>query len=255
MFHFAGLTHGKAGVDLFFCISGFVMAGQMERTPAQFIRDRFIRIYPTFLAAMALAFAMLSLPFSVQKMALSLILYPDKDLIYLYPAWSLGYEAIFYAACVGAMFVGWWPLAVAYGVAFVLQIPILGSSFILEFAAGFMLARRNWWGLALIALAALTDWRASAYGIPAAAILFLSVKGERFFRHRLVEPIAMVGAASYSIYLVHAIIGTRFIWLPDFVIINLCLAGGIAFHFLIEKPLIAYCKRLSRPPRYGYSTP
>ena len=72
-FHFSTFQLGRAGVDLFFCISGFVMAGQMDRSPAQFAWDRFTRIYPPFLAAMVLLFLVKAPAFDALTDSLSTI--------------------------------------------------------------------------------------------------------------------------------------------------------------------------------------
>src|SRR4051812_39342227 len=45
---------GAAGVDLFFVISGFIMAHvARERSAAEFIKDRLWRIYPMWIIALA----------------------------------------------------------------------------------------------------------------------------------------------------------------------------------------------------------
>lgn len=246
VFHFGAFPDGRAGVDLFFCISGFVMAGLMKRTPRQFAIDRFVRIYPPFLAVMALTFLLVPMQFELTKFALSMILFPDKDMVYLYPAWSLGFEVIFYTACVLAMKVGGRAVLAGYALLFALGIPYLGSAFVLEFLAGFAIARRAWWALPILLLAAFTDPRVLAYGSIGAGLLWLGVRQESWFRGPGWDPLAKVGDASYSIYLTHVPAGSFLLsLLPPAATMIGCLVFGLLFHGLIERPLLRYCRNLA----------
>lgn len=246
MYHFAGLDHGRAGVDLFFVISGFVMAGLMDQPPAKFARDRFVRIYPPFLAALLLAFILVPQTFEPVRLAKTLILWPYWQEIYLYPAWSLSYEAMFYAACVAAMFVKGRYVIAAYAVMFLLGVPFFGDQLVLEFLAGFAIARKQWWALPILLVAAVWGGvRAMLYGPFAVLLLCLGLSKERWFKHRLWAPIAMIGDASYAIYLTHVPVGTVLTsHLPDFVVIYACLAVGIGFHFIVEKPLLRFVRSM-----------
>lgn len=246
-FHFSDLRDGRAGVDLFFCISGFVMAGLMDQSPARFARDRVVRIYPPFLAALGLLFLLYPQPIEPEKLAKSLLLWPVRDEIYLYPAWSLSFEAMFYAACVSSMLVGGRALLVAFAIAFLFRVPFVGSGFVLEFLAGFAIARRQWWALPILLLAATFDPRILRYGPWAALILWLCTANEHWFRSRLWAPVAMIGDASYAIYLTHLPIGSKLVGeLPLAVTIYGCIAGGVLFHFAVEKPLLRLFRRSRR---------
>lgn len=163
-FHFGGFAHGRAGVDLFFVISGFVMAGLVKGSPGQFAVNRFTRIYPPFLVALALTFAFVPQPVETMRLLKSLILWPIHQEIYLYPAWSLSYELLFYAACALSLVVGGRYVLGAYLAAFLLGIPFVGSVFVLEFLAGFAIARKSWWALPVLLLAATADMRVLTYG-------------------------------------------------------------------------------------------
>jgi exopolysaccharide production protein ExoZ len=240
IFHCTNLRAGRAGVDLFFCISGFVMAGQMHRTPVQFARDRFTRIYPPFLAALVLLLVMHPAPIDLLRLARSLLLFPDYHHIYLYPAWSLGYEAMFYAACVAAMFVGSRAVLLAFAALFLLRVPYAGSAFVLEFLAGFAIAQKRWWALPILLLASMSDLRVLSYGAPAALILWASMKREDLFARLGV--LALIGDASYSIYLTHTIVTNALRTLPAPALICAAILAGLGFHLAVEKPLI----RLSR---------
>jgi len=102
----AVLKHGYLGVQLFFVISGFVIAYSAEgRTPIQFGIARFARIYPTFLLCMTitflvvLAFGSPRLHATAVQWAANLIIKPallgQEALDGSY--WSIFYEVVFYA--------------------------------------------------------------------------------------------------------------------------------------------------------------
>lgn len=244
-FHFSAFPVGRCGVDLFFCISGFVMAGQMSRSPTQFALDRFTRVYPPFLAALLLYFLFHPAVPEAGRLARSLALWPYPTEIYLFPGWSLGYEAMFYAACVAAMFIGGRAVVAAFAVLFLLHVPIAGSGMCLEFLAGFVIARRQWLALpALLVAAAISpEWRALAYGAPAAFLLWFCVSKEQWFASERWAPLVLLGDASYAVYLTHSTIGDPFIHWPLVVVIYICLGGGLAFHFAVEKPLVRLARR------------
>lgn len=101
------------GVELFFCISGFVIAGTLSRarSPQAFLEDRAIRIYPV-LSASVLAIVGLGFlthvhayPGSVQSLGwivpLNMLALPGAlPLPIIHPAaWSLSYEIFFYLFC------------------------------------------------------------------------------------------------------------------------------------------------------------
>lgn len=99
---------GASGVDLFFVISGFVMAMMLTNRPdqpiADFALDRLIRIVPLFwLASAVFAIALLSLgrpiPDGSVLAALTILPLPfaDYSAPVLVVGWSLGFELIFYA--------------------------------------------------------------------------------------------------------------------------------------------------------------
>lgn len=98
---------GASGVDLFFVISGFIMAFLLRRDPnrdaSEFLYRRFIRIVPLFWLA-ALSFSLLNwlvgttIP-PVQLIA-NVTIFPPALAVYHPPfltvGWSLGFELIFY---------------------------------------------------------------------------------------------------------------------------------------------------------------
>lgn len=162
---------GYAGVDLFFVLSGFIIAstcrndlGLVRRLPAYAFR-RVWRIYPVYWAAFVLAvltFAWLS-PESLlragwkRELFDSLLLLPQEPLSRMLPvAWTLSYELMFYLAF-GMLFLlprraaapafALWAVAVV-GLAIADQTPanrfaqLAVSPFVLEFLAGCVLAAK-----------------------------------------------------------------------------------------------------------------
>ena len=108
------LRSTEYGVELFFCISGYVICGTLRRarSPGAFIEDRAIRIYPVLwasvLAIVGIGLATglhgfagfdigsLAWRLPVNMLALPGVLPIDN----LHPAaWSLSYEMCFYLAC------------------------------------------------------------------------------------------------------------------------------------------------------------
>lgn len=64
-------SHGEAAVDVFFALSGLVILRSLDRfgwRPAPFLRARFLRIFPVFLAVFALAVAVQPLPRGFARM-------------------------------------------------------------------------------------------------------------------------------------------------------------------------------------------
>lgn len=105
----AWLADGHHGVDVFFVVSGFLMAravvaGERPVAYGRFVRKRFLRIYPAFLGTLVLATALRCLafgwPFQPLDFALNLVfanaLPGSSVLAYNFVTWSLGYEFAFY---------------------------------------------------------------------------------------------------------------------------------------------------------------
>lgn len=99
------LKYGYLGVQMFFVISGFVIAYSAEgRTPMQFAIARFARIYPMFVFCMTLTFLIIvsygapQINVSVSQWAANLLVKPEllgqqvMDGSY----WSISYEIVFY---------------------------------------------------------------------------------------------------------------------------------------------------------------
>ncbi len=101
------LPNGHFGVELFFCISGFVILGTIERTSSlqRFSVARFARIYPAYFVCSLLTLATIALThYSVPGLNAKAILINATMLAGLTgsPAidpsyWTLTYEVLFYA--------------------------------------------------------------------------------------------------------------------------------------------------------------
>jgi peptidoglycan/LPS O-acetylase OafA/YrhL len=131
---FAG--RGYLAVDLFFLLSGFVMAHVYGRLlssnwrvhAVQFARARFARLYPLFFVttlAMAIIFTLSHMPlilvsFSGRSLALQPFLLQEwaPGLSWDYPSWSISTEAEAYVSfvfCSGFLLAGTYPRLIATG--------------------------------------------------------------------------------------------------------------------------------------------
>jgi len=266
---------GTAGVDLFFVISGFIIARvSSDRPAATFVKARLWRILPVYwLAALPyVAWPILYGTPDWAKIAATISLWPVWGGAYQQPllpvAWSLYFEMLFYAA-VALWLIGkrWAIGAAVLAVVAAVVTPgpataFLLSPIILEFVAGFALARVGSFRLALPALIlglvllfapersfegvtmldGSTAWlRLAMYGVPSSLIVYGALGLERWFAEPWARPLVFIGDASYSIYLTH-LMATR--GLADWSAPARMLAAivlGLACYFTIERTL-------GRPP-------
>jgi len=102
------------------------------------------------------------------------------------------------------------------------------------------------------------------FGLASTAFVLGAVEAERQGRIRAPAPLRLLGDASYSIYLTQptlAIVAKVFVAVPilhalpanvAFVLIaGLCVAGGIVFWALIERPLVKWMSQRIAPSRRG----
>lgn len=198
------------------------------------------------------------------------------------PGWSLDFEAVFYSlfalvlfapaslrfrlilsALTGVMLFGFIdPPAYELG----------ANPMMLQFAAGVGLARLGQRGMtapprmgvaiiaggvALLAAMWLTGFRSDLFrpilwGVPAAMIVAGALALEPLLARRAARFFGQLGDASYAIYLCHFVAvdltaratGVLDPWLFVPTAIAVSIAAGLAFHRLVERPLIAGARRL-----------
>jgi exopolysaccharide production protein ExoZ len=258
---------GGAGVDLFFVISGFIMASIARPSVGTFLFDRAWRILPLWFIAVT--------PWILWKqpdwpvLLSSLTLWPIYDhftLPALIVGWTLSFEWLFYLSIALAMRTRpLLPLAL-FGVAVVAGaithapvFDLIGNPMIFEFLFGVMIARlprARSFGLPLLligvaglavaplslcraevaATAAISIWRVIFWGIPAALLVYACLCLEDRFTHRIFAPLMLLGDASYSIYLFHCLVTFGIVPWPFEAAGGICL--GIAAYWFVERPLI-----------------
>ncbi len=253
---FAGIRVGATGVDIFFVISGFIMAYTCSRnadpverktcTAVHFLLRRGARIIPMYWIATAIAWHV-----DLLHGALSLDMLKDflfiprvysEEVSYLWPklvpGWTINCEMFFYVLLGIALILSEHPLRMV--VAAVCLLSTMGfvfhptsaaaqfysSSIFLEFAFGILVyfAHRHWpkqqplitrCAVAAAAIGAMiyaawtgafemSSLRFLEIGIPAAFIVWVAVQS---FRTTYLPVLAVLGNASYSIYLLHFTVG------------------------------------------------
>jgi exopolysaccharide production protein ExoZ len=246
-------TVGAAGVDLFFVISGFIMATIAPgRAPLAFLADRAWRIYPLYFVCLAVALLTIP-PAAASCPAVSLTLLPLGCWSYLTPAWTLTYEIAFYALMALALWRRELPVwltipTVALALAFAPPGPNLNPLLLIEFLGGYFIAKlplNERAALPLIALALaifcvpkpdLID-RALWWGVPSGLLVYGALSLERRFIGKVADLFVALGDASYSIYLTNYILHRIApMWWP--VEIYAFVSTGYLIHLWIERPLL-----------------
>ena len=163
---------GHAGVDIFFVISGFIMAYALHEKPVgswDFMSKRLVRIVPTYWTCTAL----LALPAVLMPslwpnqspntdaayLLKSLFFFPVRDELgrlhpFLAPGWSLSYEMFFYCVLAIALYfsqrravsITIWALSIIIVIgAFIpannVLLQLMSDPLIFEFIAGMLIAR------------------------------------------------------------------------------------------------------------------
>src|SRR5438445_6310223 len=158
---------GSAGVDIFFVISGVIMATVAPgRTAAEFTRARVLRIMPIYLLCSIPAITIMAAGPGLgwRDILATGLLWPATDKMVapaLGVAWTLCFEMLFYAAVALVLFDRRWlyALLATFVGAFLLRwagpvFQFLANPIILEFMAGVVIARigKVRWGLAMLPL-------------------------------------------------------------------------------------------------------
>lgn len=288
--HSSWFDWGAYGVDFFFVLSGFIIyhvhCNDARTGPAAwtFLRKRLRRIYIPYLpVTLVLIAAYLALPDIAQGdrdwgWLTSLTLLPSASPPALSVAWTLIFELtfylfflLFYATRYFWLLVASWGLAILFTAIATTTPPTLLKTvldpLVFEFFAGMIAAHlfarlpSSIWlvptllGAVLVGSFALqSDLHRAFVGIGLAPMVLGLALAERKFRFRLPPSFLLLGAASYSIYLVHgpfqSLVARLFrgpdLWVVTF--LACCLGGillGIAYHRLFERPALRL--RFSRP--------
>lgn len=218
---------GLGGVDIFFVISGFIMAYSQSRapkTPVEFILGRFVRIVPLYWSWMALIAALIYLVPSVFRtlqidfehiafstLFLSQLVLNEPPFIDL--GWTLEYEMLFYVTFALTLLLGnGLAQLLALGTVMLGFALVFGQWIVVEFllgvAAFLLLAQARGLGVVLI-LAGIAGFavmhglfaemhRLWTWGVTA----FFLVLGLSEMRGRHARALSYLGDASYSTYLV-----------------------------------------------------
>jgi len=236
------LRFGRYGVQLFFCISGFVIFWTLARTPRliDFAFSRYSRLYPAYWAALALcalAAALHGQPLSLAEYAANATMLetflgvPYVDTVF----WTLAIELVFYvwmatffALGLGqkmAPLAGVW-LALSAATAIAARVWVLPTwidtyflvssiPFFLGGVAFYLISVEGWKrtyvaviGGAMV-VAGLRDWRE----LVVASLIFAAFAAAIAGRLRwIVNPVTgWLGAISYALYLTHQ----RVVFSPD----------------------------------------
>ncbi|UWF59409.1 acyltransferase family protein [Brucella sp. 2716] len=133
-------SHGFIGVDVFFVISGFIMAwvtvlsGRPHDKPLAFATKRFFRVAPPYWIATAVALYLLTTGNTAEQLQRSFMFLPlsnEDPPFYGYAlltiGWTLNYEMLFYALFCAALLFGRFALAAVCAAicGLVIAVPIL----------------------------------------------------------------------------------------------------------------------------------
>lgn len=242
---FTGFGIGNIGVDIFFIISGFIMAytTKPNLTAKKFLIKRCIRIVPLYWITLSFALiAYLSFPNLVNggrtsAVISSFFLIPSNLPFLNQNAWTLSYEFVFYILF--AISLSLWSKFLLLSTIFsILSLSAIGlcvkfnnpflqmltSSLMIEFIYGFFLYYfiLEWnkvkiYRLLILCISiAITliifiidipfEFRFFSFGLPALCLCLVLVSCESFFKKYLSKLSSFIGDISYSLYLTHPFI-------------------------------------------------
>lgn len=265
---YSALQYGWTGVDFFFVLSGFIIYHstlERDRGPREYATARFRRIYlPYWPIGIGIALLYLALPhLSGSDRSWSwlptLTLAPVDPAPALAVAWTLKHEVLFYLIFGLFFYSGLLPLGLgAWALCIVLggdHLPFRAVN--LEFFFGIAAAmlyrsKRAHPAIALAAPLFIAAWiwaganDGGARVLVGAAFACIIAPLAQMEREGLSvpAPLVLLGAASYSLYLIHVpIISVAARVVPGTWTIFACgliaaLLGGFGYHFAVEKRLI-----------------
>jgi exopolysaccharide production protein ExoZ len=270
---------GRAGVDVFFVLSGVIITLTSKGlTPGQFVVKRVRRIWPLYLMV-SLPMVYLAGNWAWREVVANLLLWPATNILTtptLGVAWSLSFEVLFYAAAALVIWRGWmaWGLLALFAWALTQRdtalTQFIGNPIIFEFLAGYLIAIAPRWGWGWPAILMGLTWliggavlnlpphggateflrgdeawiRLLTLGLPAALIVYgaLQLQARQ-------GALTQLGDASYALYLIHpTLVGAAVALLADRLPSDAVVAVAVAvtvvvswrLHVLLEKPILAF---------------
>lgn len=281
------LTILASGVDIFFVISGFIIASTAtaHRDPLNFAFRRIVRIYPVYWLVLLAAFVSSSwialAPEQRPPLDLGLIFawtYPNW---YVAPAWSIAFEMHFYTVVAVILAIAPSRLfellfaglgLVALAIVFRPQLGIYSHPLVLEFGAGVAIAylqrssavrfspwmlfvsaglfALGWYWIFVLGSADPQSARVATYGVGAGLLIYAVVAAE--IEGRSFSPILQwLGNISYSLYIVHYLV---IMWIASFTgLWLLSTPGTIAAGILLSIALAAVLHAVIEAPLISWA--
>ncbi|SJZ92648.1 acyltransferase family protein [Consotaella salsifontis] len=233
---------GARGVDIFFVISGYIMAYTAmtsQTSPLRFATDRIFRIVPIYYiltlaasAALISGFKLFGQSFSAQELLLSLSFIPYPHGPILFVGWTLNYEMFFYAIFCMSLFFDNRIMSLTVSMLSIVvlcalhshmsgALKTLSDPIIIEFALGIallfilrttrtppliagMIGLSGFAGLVVPEFVALGagSYRA-VVATSAFLIVYSAISLEGSGRYTRSSLVLLLGNASYSLYLIH----------------------------------------------------